>query len=126
MRAGLDQSVEQMRIESKVRIEEFKKQEEKKLQELITHARLEEDTLWSRMFAVANKDRKMLETDENTQDQTKKQNDHHVRFANQEEPRSIKKSFDLDETAISTLQHIDLNKSQNRYQEDDDHDQGIV
>jgi hypothetical protein len=127
-----------MRIESKVRIEEFKKQEEKKLQELITHARLEKDTLWSRMVqsstVTSNEppEEKVLDINDSDfeNNQTKKKsthhNDHRVRFAGQEEPSSIKRiGFVLDESAISNLRHVDLdqNKLQNKDQ-DDDLDQG--
>jgi hypothetical protein len=128
----LDQSVEQMKIESKVRIEEFKKREEKELQASIRRARLEEDTLWSRMVQPTvvtskepAKEQQVLETDiDEIKKKSTNEKDHRVRFAGQEEPSSIKRSgFDLDESAIGILRHIDLdqNKLQNK---DEDEDQG--
>lgn len=98
----MDQSIEKIRLESKLRIEEFKQQEEKKTQELISHAKLENNQLWSKIIQVVD----------NHVDEKKS----HVRFAPvvpdvKEPQKSSKKrlSFALDESTISSsLKNKDL------------------
>lgn len=91
----IDQSIEKIRLESKLRVEEFKQQEEKKTQELISHAKLENNQLWSKVIQVVD----------NQVDEKKS----HVRFApvvpGEEEPKKSSKkrlSFALNESAISS------------------------
>ncbi|KAI7889440.1 uncharacterized protein EV154DRAFT_514666 [Mucor mucedo] len=109
----MDQSIEKIRLESKLRIEEFKLQEEKKTQELISHAKVENNQLWSKVIQVADS-----QVDE-------KKN--HVRFApvvpDEEEPKKPTKkrlSFALDESAISSslknknLDYYGLNSLKNK------------
>lgn len=61
MQSVLDQYLEQLRIESKVRIEKFKRQEEKQTQEAIAHIKLENDRLWSKLVQVTACSRKEKE-----------------------------------------------------------------
>lgn len=93
----MDQSAEKSRLESKTRIEEFKQQEEKRLQDSLSKAKLENTQLWSKIIRVTN---------EQSDDKKEKS---HVRFAPVVEADPIishpiikKNNFDLDESAISS------------------------
>ncbi|CAO3606989.1 unnamed protein product [Mucor hiemalis] len=93
----MDQSAEKSRLESKTRIEEFKQKEEKRLQDSLSKAKLENTQLWSKIIRVTN---------EQSDDKKEKS---HVRFAPVVEADPIishpiikKNNFDLDESAISS------------------------
>lgn len=106
----MDQSAEKLRLESKARIEEFKQQEEKRVQDLLSKAKSENTQLWSKIIRVSN---------EQSDDKKEKS---HVRFApvenadpNISHPTIRKNNFDLDESTISSslknknLDHISSN-----------------
>ncbi|KAI8067353.1 hypothetical protein BDF21DRAFT_426469 [Thamnidium elegans] len=50
----LDLSIEKIRLESKLRIEEFKQKEEKETQALISKAKLENNQLWSKIIQITD------------------------------------------------------------------------
>lgn len=133
MQSILDQYLEQLRIESKVRIEAFKKQEEKKTQDAIAHIERENSQLWSKLVEVTNssgeeKEETIVSTSlpktpslpeqQPKEPQTKlASTSNHVRFAEEVDNNqqtssplpSLKRfSFSLDEAAIRNLQHKDL------------------
>ncbi|CAO0796855.1 unnamed protein product [Mucor circinelloides] len=137
MQSILDQYLEQLRIESKVRIDAFKKEEEKKTQDAIAHIKRENDQLWSKLVTVTNssgeeKEETIVSTplpkapslpeQQPKEPHTKAHSaNNHVRFAEQVDdnqqissplPPMKRFSFSLDETTIRGLQHKDLdNKS---------------
>ncbi|EPB82280.1 hypothetical protein HMPREF1544_11001 [Mucor circinelloides 1006PhL] len=137
MQSILDQYLEQLRIESKVRIDAFKKEEEKKTQDAIAHIKRENDQLWSKLVTVTNssgeeKEETIVSTplpkapslpeQQPKEPHTKAHSaNNHVRFAEQVDdnqqissplPPMKRLSFSLDETTIRGLQHKDLdNKS---------------
>lgn len=133
MQSILDQYLEQLRIESKVRIEKFKKQEEKQIQEAIAHIKLENNQLWSKLVQVTKSSGK--EKEETTvpapqrpslpqQPKELQEEKHpkaantsnHVRFAEEVDdnqnssplPSMKRFSFSLDEATIRNLQNKDL------------------
>ncbi|KAI9481546.1 MAG: hypothetical protein EXX96DRAFT_217653 [Benjaminiella poitrasii] len=122
MQTILDQSIEQMRIESRVRIEQFKKEEEKKLQSFITLARLENDKLWTKIVKVSKEEKAKLPSLDVEQPplikrkENNESSNNHVHFApelnnyqDQPHPKSLKRaSFTLDNTAISSLRNMNL------------------
>lgn len=134
MQSVLDQYLEQLRIESKVRIEAFKKQEEKKTHDAIAQIKRENSLLWSKLVKVTNSSGEekeetivsaplpktpSLPEQQSKEPQTKAANtSNHVRFAEEVDNDhqqtssplpSIKRfSFSLDEAAIRGLQHKDL------------------
>jgi hypothetical protein len=111
----MDQSIEQLRIESKVRIEEFRKQEEKRLQDEIAHANLENSVLWTRLINTSKlRDHQQQQEEDLLKEHQHPHNDNHVRFAEDQEqsrstPTSSKRlSFALDESSINHLKHVNL------------------
>ncbi|KAL9549762.1 hypothetical protein MBANPS3_005050 [Mucor bainieri] len=133
MQSILDQYLEQLRIESKVRIEAFKKQEEKKTQDAIAHIKQENNLLWSKLVEVTNhsgeeKEETTVSTplpktpslpdQQPKEPQAKTANtSNHVRFAEEVDnnqqtvsplPSMKRFSFSLDEAAIRGLQHKNL------------------
>ncbi|GAN01724.1 hypothetical protein MAM1_0011c01159 [Mucor ambiguus] len=133
MQSILDQYMEQLRIESKVRIEAFKKQEQKKIQDAIAQIKRENSLLWSKLVKVTNssgeeKEETIVYTprpkspslpeQQPEELQTKPAHtSNHVRFAEEVDDNqqtsaplsSMKRfSFSLDEAAIRGLQHKDL------------------
>ncbi|KAK4514975.1 uncharacterized protein ATC70_002582 [Mucor velutinosus] len=139
MQSILDQYLEQLRIESKVRIEAFKKLEEKKTQDAIAQIKRENSQLWSRLVKVMDSSGEekeetivssslpktpSLPEQQPKEPQTKAANtNNHVRFAEEVDnnqqtsspvPSMKRFSFSLDEAAIRGLQHKDLdNKNLN-------------
>ena len=93
----IESSAEKCRVESKARIEEFRLQEEERLNKQLSKAKSESNQLWSKIIQVKN----------NPLEEKKERG--HVRFAPEveEESQSLqsshkKPSFDLDESAISS------------------------
>ncbi|KAI7899892.1 uncharacterized protein BX663DRAFT_519841 [Cokeromyces recurvatus] len=120
----LDQSIKQMRIESKVRIEQFKKQEEKRLEASIAYAMDENNRLWTKIVKVTSKVDKTEVKHQTTKRKEEKEknttNVNHVCFApelnnhqseEQQHPKSLRRtSFNLDEATIGKLCNVNLDK----------------
>ncbi|CEP15527.1 hypothetical protein [Parasitella parasitica] len=123
MQSILDQYLEQLRIESKVRMERFKKQEEQHTQDAMAQIKLENTQLWSKLVQVTNNSGK--EKEETTvptpqapslpQQPKKTDEEEHPRLANSTNtqnssplPPMKRLSFFLDEAAIRNLRNKDL------------------
>ncbi|RCH87599.1 hypothetical protein CU098_007969 [Rhizopus stolonifer] len=97
MHALLDKSIEQLRLETQARIEQFKIEQEKKLQQSIAQVKMENNKLWSSIAHVSQK-------------QEPNREEHHVHFAEKKEnePSAKRLSFALDEHSINRLRHMNL------------------
>lgn len=105
----MDQSIEQLHLESKVRIGQFKKEEEKQLQSQISQAKLENNLLWTQAVSASR-------LVDNNQEKIQEPSHHlnHVRFAvdeNQQQPMptpSKRLNFALDESAFTHLKNVNM------------------
>lgn len=95
----MDQSIEQLRIESQVRIENFKREEGKKLKESMSKAQLENNALWTKFITVSK---------EHHCDNLDYQHAPKVEDSPQPSTSVKQSSFGLDESSISNLKNINL------------------
>ncbi|KAI8878213.1 hypothetical protein K501DRAFT_228811 [Backusella circina FSU 941] len=100
LKTVLDQSIEKLTLESKVRIEKYKKEEERKLQDFITQAKLENSYLLTRLIDIHDE----------VEQEEQEDKGHHVRFNNKvENDNDVKMSrkigFALDEHQIKGLEN---------------------
>lgn len=102
----MNKSIEKLQQESRARIENFKREEEKKLKESIAQAKAEKDALWGRFVNVSGESINKS-----------KREGFHVQFAPEvedtEHPPQIsasmkRLSFNLDELSIGSLRNINL------------------
>ncbi|KAI9263998.1 hypothetical protein EDC94DRAFT_77597 [Helicostylum pulchrum] len=119
----VDLSIEKIRLESKLRIEEFKQKEEKQTQALISKAKLENNQLWSKIIQI---------TDQNVDEKKG-----HVTFApaaaesSSTKPTIRKIGFALSESDISTslknknLDHYNLNMLSKNDQEEEEEEEDM-
>ncbi|KAI8382987.1 hypothetical protein BD560DRAFT_444100 [Blakeslea trispora] len=104
----LGQSIEQLRIESNTRLEQFKKEEEKRLQSDITHTKQEGNRLWSQMIQVSSQTQDKKQQEQPKKAETSTGQSHHVRFSDKPIPAGKRLSFALDEQSIHQLRHVKL------------------
>ncbi|OBZ88632.1 hypothetical protein A0J61_03320 [Choanephora cucurbitarum] len=107
MQSILNQSIEQLRIESNLRLEQFKKEEEKKLQTSIAHAKREGNQLWSKIIQVSGQNQEEKQ-EEQKPAKVSTPHQHHVRFSDKPIPAGKRLSFALDEQSIHQLRHVRL------------------
>ncbi|KAI8993545.1 hypothetical protein BDB01DRAFT_332721 [Pilobolus umbonatus] len=122
MQSVLDLSLEKLRLESKLRVEQFKMEEEKRLTESMDQVKMENRILWTKVVELSKEPEKTESSDEIAEDVIVKKNTkpNHVRFQSIEHvansPRT--KGFHLDENAIMSLSNKNLDSQVKIYADD--------